>query len=214
MKTIFKINRTFLTILLISTVVVISSCTKNNKEDLLHDNCTYMYMPNNSSVTWTAYKYTNKVGVSGDFDQFNITTTNTECHNIEDVLQHAKIELTADALLGDQSKKASNLSTMFFGKLRSKKVSGEVLSVDAKNQLAEIELTFNKVTRKLNCRYDADQYQIELMTTINLQDFQAESCIDSLNTVCGELHKGADGIMMTWLDVDVKVVAGLQRVCN
>ncbi len=210
----FKTISHILNPILFFVIIFFASCTKNSQEKLLHDSCIYKYDALGSTITWTAYKFTSKVGVSGNLEQFKITPSQQDCHNIDDVLRGAKIQLTATTLYGDTAQQSITLRNMFFGKLKSNIVTGEVLTVNSEKKSAEISLTFNNVTRTMLCDYTTSKTRIEIMTTLNLEDFNAENCIDSLQTACGEYHKGDDGIMMTWLDVDVKVAANLKRYCN
>ena len=50
-----------------------------------------------------------------------------------------------------------------------------------------------------------DERRVNMKGTMQLKDWDALGALESLNKVCFDLHKGADGISKTWEDVAIEV---------
>ena len=57
----------------------------------------------------------------------------------------------------------------------------------------------------------ADERRVTLVGTMNLKDWNALDALASLNKVCFDLHKGADGVSKTWEDVAIEVSTFLRK---
>jgi hypothetical protein len=194
--------------------VIYTSCTYETIEREVPGK--YFFNPNNTTVQWTAYKFTSKFGVSGTIDGFKyIGDKNfiTKSDEIKNILRNMKFEVEPNLMSQESTLKNDNIQHHFFDKLASKRIFGQIINIDLNKVegTATIELNFNNVSKVLNANYTIADNKIELKTTINLGDFSALSALDSLSKQCYELHKGSDNISMTWPDVDIKVVSILDK---
>ena len=87
-------------------------------------------------------------------------------------------------------------------------LSGTVVTTSDNNGTATI--TMNGVTNSFPIEYMISGQMVTLSGTLNLEDFNATSAIESLNKVCFDLHKGTDGISKTWSDVNIEVATYLK----
>ena len=67
-----------------------------------------------------------------------------------------------------------------------------------------MDLTMNGKTCDLPYTYSMKGDTMFIATTLNIMEWNGQEAIDSLNTACYELHKGADGVSKTWNEVDIK----------
>ena len=79
------------TLLLLGLGAVLFSCAKKETDSTVETtqevkNCTYQYAKDSTRVAWTAYKFTEKVGVGGKFDEFEVTG-NTSGQTPEEIVQ-------------------------------------------------------------------------------------------------------------------------------
>jgi len=55
---------------------------------------------------------------------------------------------------------------------------------------------------------------LSLSGTIDLNSWNAQSSVDSLNVICHDLHIGADGVSKLWSEVDLEIATILSKDCN
>ena len=73
-------------------------------------------------------------------------------------------------------------------------------------------ITMNGVTNDLPLDVTITEKRRGTLTgTMNLKDWNALDALASLNKVCFDLHKGADGVSKTWEDVAIKVETFLRE---
>lgn len=52
-----------------------SSTTTSDETSVSEEKCTYTYLADSTSLKWTAYKFSNKTGVAGTFENIEVTKT-------------------------------------------------------------------------------------------------------------------------------------------
>ncbi|MBK6815180.1 MAG: hypothetical protein IPG82_06900 [Saprospiraceae bacterium] len=176
----------------------------------------YNFNPMKTTVSWTAYKYTSKLGVSGDLPDiiFKPSIKSVEDQkDIKNILTDFQFESEPNLIKGEAtSLRNQNIQTYFFNKLSYKKISAKVLSIKSTNTeggLLSLELIFNGVKKIYDANYSIIDNTIELRCHLELADFDAMNALNALHDQVGDLHQGPDGIPMTWPDVDILVVSEL-----
>ena len=88
-------------------------------------------------------------------------------------------------------------------------ISGKITSYTATEGGADVnvDITMNDKTVSVPSKIKFMDKAIELSTSIDMASWDATSSIDSLNTVCEDLHKGADGQSKLWPDVSITVTS-------
>jgi polyisoprenoid-binding protein YceI len=163
---------------------------------------TYKYTADvaNTALHWTAYKFTEKLGVSGVFDDFSVEEQG-DSGTIEELLEGTKMTIATASVNSNNEVRDMRLRTNFFGVLNSEFISVKILS--AKAGKGELQVTMNNRANKLDYGYSLKRDTLFLRTNLNLMLWDGKEAMDSLNQVCHDLHKGADGISKLWPDVDV-----------
>ena len=85
----------------------------------------------------------------------------------------------------------------------TKLLSGKITLTDDKTGIATI--TMNSVTAELPFTYTLVEKKFQLNATMNLDNWNGQKAVESINDVCKELHKGADGISKTWSEVAINI---------
>jgi polyisoprenoid-binding protein YceI len=174
--------------------------------------CVYEFNPDATTIGWTAFKFTEKTGVSGKFDEFNVLTT----QNSEDMLQtlaNATFTIPVSSVNSENPERDKKIDSLFFGVMEGTEViSGVVKSID--DQKATVEISMNNVSKDYEGTISVEGDKVTFTTTINLDDFEAQPAVENLNTACKDLHTGTDGVSKLWSEVDIKVETTLTKTCE
>ena len=93
--------------------------------------------------------------------------------------------------------------------LNTELIKGKIKYADS-NYSASI--TMNRVTHNLPLEVNiTDERRVNMKGVMNLKDWNALGALESLNKVCFDLHKGADGVSKTWEDVAIEVNTFLRK---
>ena len=68
-------------------------------------------------------------------------------------------------------------------------------------------ITMNGITERLDFVYTIADKVFQLDATMDLNKWNAQKAIESINEACKELHKGSDGISKTWDEVAINISA-------
>lgn len=161
-----------------------------------------------NSIDWVAYKTTEKLPVKGKFKKVTITK-NGEGNTAKEAINNTEFTIPVSSIFTADVTRDSKLKQFFFGVMdNTKLLSGKLNLSDNTNGIASI--TMNGVTADLPFTYTLEGKEFKLNATMNLDNWNAQNAIDSLNVVCKELHKAADGISKTWNEVAINITSVFQ----
>jgi hypothetical protein len=203
-------------ILLIALTLGISSC-KNEKKEPKTDAVTevaavenFVIKPEATSVTWTAYKTTEKIGVGGEFTTVNFEEKSGA--SVQEALNNLSFSIPISSLFTNDATNTrdAKIKASFFGAmLNTELIKGKIKYV---NDAVVASITMNGETNDLPMTIEViDERRVSLTGTMNLADWDALDALSSLNKVCFDLHKGADGVSKTWEDVAIEVKTFLRK---
>lgn len=156
----------------------------------------------NVDLKWTAYKTTDKVGVSGTFNQIN--TINLEGNNAQQVVDGAEFSIPVSSVFSNLEDRDNKLKQFFFGAMEATELlRGSLKVADANNVIATI--TMNNTSADLPLKMSISENKVNLKGVMNLEDWNAVGAVESINKACFDLHKGADGVSKTWNDVAIQI---------
>lgn len=195
-------------------LLLFHSCIHDAQEEF--NSGPYIFDPQNTKLMWTAYKYSSKLGVSGILSEIVFNPVIQSFKDQKDI--HAifsDFAFESDLNFNDEETNTvrnQNIQNFFFDQLKSKKISGIVISKNGSETEGNvsIELIFNGVKKIVPAKYTIINNTIELSCSLHLQDFDAMDALSTLHDHVSDLHKGPDGISITWPDVDIKVVSILR----
>ncbi len=177
--------------------------------------CSYSYSEAPVEVLWVAYKYTQKTGVTGVFEE--VTVMPGGKGSPAEALQGASINInTASSNSGDIARDPK-IDASFFGELENGAEISSVITAAEGDDLAGtviVDITMNGMTMPVPGTYEVKDAQVELKLELNVETWSAGDALASLNKVCEDLHKGPDGASVLWPDVTVFVTTTLNKECN
>jgi len=198
---------TILSVLLFSLFFI--SCKTDSKKTLNNSSkaTTYSIEPLTTKIGWTAYKTTDKVAVKGEFTKINITPK--QASSAKEVLNGLEFSIPVSSIFSNNEERDGKLKKFFFGIMDKTELVSGTISTTSENK-GTASITMNGITHSFLIEYMISGQMITLSGTLNLDDFNASSAIESLNKVCFDQHKGADGISKTWSDVKIDVATYLK----
>lgn len=180
---------------------------KDIKQD--YSKCEFSYNPTKTVLNWTAFKFTEKVGVPGKFEKFSLDGTKRGSQ-LEDIFQNSTFTVDAMSLNTGNPERDEKIKKYFFGTLKQNTISGKFIF---DNQWF-VELNFNGKIQKLPVRVEKkDDLNHIISLNLEVNSFGAEKSLKKLNEVCYELHKGSDGKSKLWPDVLVTIETELTPHC-
>ncbi|MCT4663686.1 MAG: YceI family protein [Flavobacteriales bacterium] len=210
------LKRIVLFAVLIFGIVACSSDSQKNKEEVKKEKKveTLNFSKEEVSVKWTAYKFTERVGVSGTFKDVK-TDSKLYGATFKDALENARFDINISSVFSNSADRDKKLVQHFFGKMAKTSVIkgfvSEVKGTDKNGQLS-LSIQMNDVSRTLAMEYRLmtnNAYSVKGI--MNLSDWKADDAVTALNNVCKDLHKGADGVTKLWPDVKIEVVLPFKK---
>ena len=195
-------------LLSVFSLLLISCKTDAKKnEDSSSSEKTYSIVPLTTKVGWTAYKTTDKVAVNGEFTE--VTITSEKATTVKEVLNGLEFSIPVSSLFSNNDERDSKLKKFFFGVMENTELLSGKLEITEHNKgIATIKM--NGVTNSFPIEYMKSGQMVTINGTLNIEDFNGNVAMESLNKVCFELHKGPDGISKTWSEVEINVATYLK----
>ncbi len=92
-------------------------------------------------------------------------------------------------------------------------IEGKVLSATATGGVLAMKM--NGVEQEVDFTYVvSEENKLELKTTIDVLNFQADEALASLNNACEEKHTGGDGKSVLWSEVAIYITTELGKECK
>lgn len=207
-------KKSILTIGLLSAVLISCNSSETPEAETVEvkEVCTYNYSADSTVIGWTAFKFTEKKGVSGVFDQSEVLIAAPS----EDMLQTlagASFTIPVSSINSNNPVRDEKLKNSFFGSMETTEIiSGVVKSIS--DSEAVIEITMNGQSKEYTGTVSTDGLKVSFSTTIDMVDFEAQHAVDSLNTVCSAEHTSEDGSSKLWSEVDINVETVLVKTCK
>ncbi len=174
--------------------------------------CYYTYNPVNTTLTWTAFKFNEKTPVSGTFNEVNISGAEVLSNPVE-LMEKLTFSIPVSTLNTQNPERDEKIKSSFFNVLQNTSVlTGRVVSL--KDGEANIEVKMNDVERVVEGVYTLEEGNFVFEATLDLTDFNALGAVESLNTLCKDLHVGADGVSKLWEVIDLRFETKLNMDCQ
>lgn len=199
-----------LSLILIASLFVVACGKKTDSGEQDQDSKETTYRINHEATTlqWEAYKFTERKGVKGVFDQIK-STPSKETGTLEELITGLKFEIDVNSVNSGDSTRDPKILAHFFGSMmNTEKISGEISSYTKTSDTeaeVNVDITMNDKTVSIPSKIAFTEKDIQLTTSVDLAKWDAISSVDSLNSVCKELHTGEDGQSKLWPDVSIVV---------
>jgi polyisoprenoid-binding protein YceI len=203
MKYLLKLGMVFLTLLFVVSCNNSKKKKTENIENILSEQMnSYTIDTAGVSVLWTAYKFTDKFGVSGKFDNFKLSTV-SDAESIKKLLKKSEIVIYTESVNSNSEIRDPKLRASFFKVFNTDTIRGIITESNQGKGLLDLEM--NDITKSLDYNYSIKSDTLFLFTKINLEKWEGGAAMQSLNKECYDLHMGADGISKLWPDVDIMI---------
>ncbi len=192
-------------LLLLFTISIISiSCKKEQKKVDEIIEATKDYTIDNSSIkiNWVAFKTTDKVPVKGLFK--NVELNKTSGTSAIDFLNDLEFSVPVSSIFTDNKERDGKLQKFFFGVMDNTELLSGSISITNAND-GVIHLNMNGITHDLPIKYDSNNNGTAIKGKLNLDNWNGQDAIESLNKACFDLHTGDDGISKTWNTVQIHI---------
>lgn len=159
-------------------------------------------------VNWTAYKFTERAGVSGVFDEI-IINDKMYGSSIKEILHSLKFEIPISSINSNNPERDKKLVNSFFGTMnKTSSLKGFINSINGNNKqgTCKVSLQMNDMSKPLEMEYHlVDDSYFVLKGILDLNTWEGQKAVKELNNVCKDLHIGKDGISKLWPDVKVVI---------
>lgn len=156
-----------------------------------------------NEINFIAYKTTDKVPVGGQFKKVDITQGG-EGNSIKEAIHNAEFSIPVSSLFTQNASRDYKIKKFFFGFMdKTKLLSGKLVLENDSIGYANIKM--NGITEKVSFLYRIKANTFSMNATMDVANWNALDAINSINTVCKELHKGADGVSKTWSEVALNI---------
>ncbi|MGE0562639.1 MAG: YceI family protein [Flavobacteriales bacterium] len=210
-------NNYFFTILFASSLII-SSCGNDNDATTNKEvACFYEYEKTNTvSLKWTAYKTSEKVAVGGSFNDVLITG-GEKSTKLTEVLNTIKFTILTNSTNTTNPDRDAKIVNSFFGAmLGTDIIMGQVSGVEGDNEKGKCSffVTMNEIEKEIVLEYTVTENVVKLVGELDLNNWNGTEAIASLNKVCEDLHKGADGVSVLWPNVGLDIEVALSKRCH
>ncbi len=189
--------------ILLSTAII--SCKKEIKKDPTQ----FTIEQKTITVNWTGYKTTEKKAVKGEFKEVKILNIKNDTTAVG-ALNGTQFEIPISSLFSDNDVRDTKLKKLFFGVMDATLTLTGTLYLND-DGTGTIDLKMNGIQRKIPINHVTSGQLIELNGKLNLEDWNAQSALESLSKACFDLHKGEDGISKTWSEVGLNAAIYLKK---
>jgi polyisoprenoid-binding protein YceI len=204
----------------IIAIAFLSSCGSEPQEAQVTNTeeiCFYEYdKESTATVKWTAFKTSEKVAVGGTFNSVLIKA-GEKSTKLTEVLQTVTFTIPTKSTNTTNPDRDAIIIESFFGKmLNTDLILGHTKSVEGDNESGNITfyLMLNDVEQEVTMAYTVTDNIVKISGEIDINNWNAETALKELNKACEDLHKGADGVSVTWPNVELEIEAKLSKRCH
>ncbi|WP_067149739.1 YceI family protein [Pseudotamlana agarivorans] len=200
----------------IAIALSLTACKQEKKESKTEtatevaSTAKFVVKPEATSVKFTAYKTTDKVGVGGEFTSVKFEEQSGDTP--EEALNNLNFSIPVSSLFTNDptNTRDAKIKAAFFGAmLDTELISGTLKFVNG-SAIATVKM--NGETQNLPMDVTiTDERRVTLTGVMNLAEWNALEALASLNKACEALHTGADGVSKTWEDVAIEVSTFLRE---
>ena len=197
--------------LLLVVVFNFSSCKSEKKADYSKGDTVevkkvtskYSLSKAANEINFTAYKTTDKVPVGGQFKKVDIISGGNG-NTIKEAINQTEFSIPIRSIFTKDTSRDFKIKKYFFGVMANTKLLSGKLIIE-NDSLGYANIKMNEVTEKVPFTYTIKGNTFSMNATMDVSNWKAIKALESLNAICKDLHKGADGVSKTWSDVALNI---------
>lgn len=197
----------FSKLLLSACFILVISCTKDSLDPTL-----YSYSSAATEIKWTAYKYTDKIGVSGIFKEYTISGLEYQAP-IQEMLSDVTIDIKTESLNTQSTFRDQNILDYYFRKLNNHEIiQASVIKVTGNESKGKVYvmMDFNNISNEIAFDFIVKGGNLFLEADIELIDWNATQQLDNFEECCADLHTGEDGLQVLWPTIHLEIRTGIE----
>ncbi len=174
--------------------------------------CEFVSNLENPKFEVTGYKFQEKEGVTGTFEDLVVNAAQT-ADNIEEILLTANFEMTEDSLEFGKPARNSNILKGLLKNIPGDKIKGSVTSVDNSAKTVMVGLDWGGSTHSVEMEFEYNGSDLSLRGTIDLLELGFNSAFGELAKLC-KVHHMKNGESKTWSDVSILASVPVVKTCK
>jgi len=177
--------------------------------------CSYTLGQSATSVYWTAFKHTDKVGVKGKMDSVVVTGTKTGSSPM-DALENGKVLIYTASINSKDEGRDKKLREIYFGSMsNTAAIEGNLVSWKGSDEqgTCTFNLKMNDAEKPVTADYTVAGDVVQIRFTMEPTEWDADEAIAKLGEACAEKHTGKDGKTIFWPDVEILIEIALDKDC-
>lgn len=194
---------------LVFGILTFTGCSESTSESSSEkEEVIYSYDETSSILEWTAFKFTNKTGVKGTFNEISISGI-SESNDPKELIESLGFTIPTNSVETNDPDRNLKIATFFFGTISTDELRGKVIKLRDDGK-AEIEVQMNGITKKVIGTYSLKDALFAFNATIDVLNWSADPGIQALNAQCVDNHTGTDGVIKLWSEVDLSFTTKLK----
>ena len=177
--------------------------------------CTFKFHNSATSVKWTAYKTNAKIGVGGRFQQFTVSGVEEAPSPVEVVKNASIVIQTASVNTNDATgTRDPKIIKSFFGAMQNPDtLSGKIKEMN-EDGTGILTLKMNGTESDVPVTHKMVDDTMKISGVLNLENWNGQDAVASLNKVCKDLHTGDDGVSKLWPEVAIDIQTIFTKDCD
>jgi hypothetical protein len=201
-------KKKFILMFIISLNISITSCKSDKKGEETSEaseTAAFSLKKAENEINFTAYKFTEKKGVGGQFRQVKINAGGAG-KSIKEAINNTKFSIPISSLFTKNSSRDYKIQKFFFGMMSNTKLlSGELMIEN--DSIGSATIKMNGISENVPFKYTIVNNTFAMNATMDISNWKALDALASLHKVCEALHTGTDGISKTWSDVALNITS-------
>ncbi|GAB7257177.1 YceI family protein [Polaribacter sp. OB-PA-B3] len=199
-------KKAFILLLLVATNISFISCKSDktaSKTEQKEDNAKFSLKKAESEINFTAYKFTEKTPVGGQFRQVDIISGGSG-ETIKEAINNTEFSIPVSSIFTKDSSRDYKIQKFFFGVMSDTKLLSGKLNIE-NDSIGAATIKMNGVSKKVPFKYTIVNNTFAMSGKMDVSNWNALDALASLNKVCEALHTGSDGISKTWSEVALNI---------
>ena len=174
--------------------------------------CFYSYNKEMTVLEWTAFKFTEKKGVTGTFNEINVSGIERS-DDPKKLIESLSFKIPTATVETQNEERNGKIAKLFFGTIGTEEINGKVKSL-SDNGKATIQIEMNGMKQDVVGDYTLEEGKFSFNATIDVMKWNGGAGITALNTACKDLHTGTDGKSKLWSEVELSFTTELLSDCE
>ena len=195
--------------------VTVAPATEAAEKAPAAQNCTYTLTE--ATPGWTAYKFTEKTGVSGGFTATTLSPTKAG-PSLAAAIDGVTMTIDPASVSSGNEGRDMTIQQKYFGLFAPQTdLTAGVVAVkgDDSSGTVDINVGMNGVSKTISFPYSlSTDGTFTAKADMEMMDFGLKAAFDSIHTACKLLHTGEDGVAKTWTDVALSITAKIAKECS